>query len=122
MTTDNTPMTVEIIPGQALPQAPAIQSAAYNPATQCVVLTFSDGSQIPITGFAEAIASSLGGVSLAVLDANGALMLGGKPRLGVSGAGNLTLPTPLPDSTAGYTPVPGSNEVYSQAGSLGVSQ
>lgn len=116
------PVVVNIAPGNSPPAAPTITSAAYNADSQQIVLTFSDGSQVPIVGFAAALAQSLGGTSLAVLDINGALVLGGKPRLGISGAGNLTLPTPLPDSTADYTPVAGTNEIYSQAGSLGVAQ
>ncbi|EHH69533.1 baseplate J/gp47 family protein [Gluconobacter morbifer] len=80
------------------------------------------GVIVAMSGGVAGLAQSLNGASLAVLDANGSLILGGKPRLGVSGEGNLTLPTPLPDSTANYTPVSGTNEIYSQAGSLGVAQ
>ncbi|MEW9272997.1 hypothetical protein [Gluconobacter oxydans] len=122
VSSSNSPVVVNIAPGNSPPAAPTITSAAYNAESQQIVLTFSDGSQVPILGFAGALAQSLGGNSLAVLDENGSLILGGKPRLGISSAGNLTLPTPVPDSTADYTPVSGTNEVYSQAGSLGVAQ
>ncbi|KXV22998.1 hypothetical protein [Gluconobacter oxydans] len=122
VSSSDAPVVVNIAPGNSPPAAPTITAAAYNAASQQIVLTFSNGSEVPITGFAAALAQSLGENSLAVLDATGALVLGGKPRLGVSGSGNLTLPTPLPDSTAGYDPIPGTNEIYSQAGSVGVAQ
>lgn len=68
------------------------------------------------------IAQSLGGALLAVLNGDGPLILGGKPQLGISKAGNLTLPTLVRDSTTDYTPVFGTSEVYSRAGSLGIAQ
>jgi len=106
------PVTVDITPGQTPSAPPAMKSIAFNPATQLLVFTLTDGSQITVSGFAAAIAQSLGGNSLAVLDDDGALLLGGKPRLGVSAAGNLTMPTPLPDTSDGYTVVGGSTEIY----------
>ncbi|MBF0858785.1 hypothetical protein HKD24_06105 [Gluconobacter sp. LMG 31484] len=121
-TSNSTPAAVTVSSGSAQDAAPTITAIGFNADTAELVFTFSDGSQISVTGLAEAIAQSLGGASLAVLDVGGSLILGGKPRLGISGAGNLTLPTPVPDSTADYTPVSGTNEIYSQAGSLGVAQ
>ncbi|KXV00292.1 hypothetical protein AD929_11720 [Gluconobacter potus] len=118
----STPAAVTVASGSAQDAAPTVSAIGFNAETAELVFTFSDGSQIPVPGLAAAIAQSLGGASLAVLDDEGSLILGGKPRLGISSAGNLTLPTPVPDSTADYTPVSGTNEVYSQAGSLGVAQ
>lgn len=122
VSSSNAPVVINIAPGNSPPAAPTITAAAYNTESQQIFLTFSGGSEVPIVGFAAALAQSLGGNSLAVLDATGALVLGGKPQLGISGSGNLTVPTPLPDSTAGYDPIPGKNEIYSQAGSVGVAQ
>ncbi|MBR0559486.1 hypothetical protein [Neokomagataea anthophila] len=106
------PAAVTVQNGATPDTAPTIVSAAFNPQTAQLVLTMSDGSQVPIAGFAAALAQSLGGISLAVLDSNGALILGGKPRFGVSSAGNLTVPTPLPDTSNGYAPATGSGELY----------
>nr|WP_294918282.1 hypothetical protein [uncultured Neokomagataea sp.] len=106
------PASVTIQNGSVPDASPTVVSAAFNAQTAQLVLTMSDGSQVPVTGFAAALAQSLGGASLAVLDGNGALMLGGKPRFGVSAAGNLTVPTPLPDTSNGYNPVTGTGELY----------
>lgn len=102
--------------------APTVSAIGFNAETAELIFIYSDGSHIPVPGLAAVIAQSLGGASLAALDGDRPLILGGKPRLGISSAGNLTLPTSVPDSTADYTPVSGTNEVYSQTGSLGVAQ
>lgn len=111
-----------VTPGFAQEAAPTVSAIGFNAETAELVFTYGDGSQIPVPGLAAAIAQLLDGVLLAVLDGDRSLILGGKPRLVISSAGNLTLPTPVPDSTTDYTPVSGTNEVYSQAGSLGVAQ
>ncbi|GAJ30023.1 hypothetical protein [Acidomonas methanolica] len=112
MINGNSPISVTISPGQAGAGAPTVTSIVLDQATGALVFTFSDGSQVSAEGLPAALAQYLGGASLAVLDDAGALMLGGKPRLGVSADGNLTMPTPLPDTTTGYVPVSGSGEVY----------
>lgn len=118
----STPASVTVTPGFAQEAAPTVSAIGFNAETAELVFTYGDGSQIPVPGLAAAIAQLLDGVLLAVLDGDRSLILGGKPRLVISSAGNLTLPTPVPDSTTDYTPVSGTNEVYSQAGSLGVAQ
>lgn len=107
-----TPAKVMIVQGQTPDAPPRVVAAAFNAQTGQFVLTMSDDTQIPVTGFAAALAQSLGGHTLAVVDDNGALILGGKPRLGVSAKGNLTVPTPLPDTSDGYEPIEGSGELY----------
>lgn len=106
------PAVVTVQNGSVPDAVPTIVSAVFNAKTAQLVLMMSDGAQVPITGFAAALAQSLGGNSLAVLDINGALILGGKPRFGVSSIGNLTVPTPLPDTSNGYAPATGSGELY----------
>ncbi|MFT9448443.1 hypothetical protein [Gluconobacter japonicus] len=103
---------VTVTPGGTPDASAQVTSIAFNATTGKLVFSYSDGTQVPVGGLAEAIARSLSGASLAVLDENGALLLGGKPRLGVSASGNLTVPTPLPDTTDGYDPVTGSGELY----------
>jgi len=112
VTNANPPISVEVYPGSTPPAPPAITGFAFDAETGSLQVSFSDGSSLPIPGLAAAIAQSLGGAQLAIVDTNGSLLLGGKPRWGVSPAGNLTAPTPLPDTTDGYTPVAGSGEVY----------
>ncbi|MFT8803414.1 MAG: hypothetical protein ABF812_15735, partial [Gluconobacter cerinus] len=102
--------------------ATTVSVIGFNAETDELVFIYSDRSQIPVRGLAAVIAQLLGGTSLAARDGDGPLILGGNPRLGISSAGNLTLPTSVPDSTADYTPVSGTNEVYSQTGALGVAQ
>ncbi|GBR09539.1 hypothetical protein [Gluconobacter frateurii] len=103
---------VTVSPGGTPDATAQVTAIGFNATTGELVFSYSDGTQVPVTGLAEGIAQSLGGASLAVLDKNGALLLGGKPRLGVSEAGNLTVPTALPDTATGYDPVTGSGELY----------
>lgn len=113
------PLTVTINPGETASAPPSITGFGFNVATQALVVTFSDGSQQDIPGFAAAIAESLGGASLAVLDADGNLILGGKPRFGANAAGNLAIATPLPvQGVNGYNPVTGSGEFYINGSSV----
>ncbi|CAI9120450.1 hypothetical protein [Brytella acorum] len=108
----SSPVTVSITPGQTPASPPSITQISFNGTTGALVFTFSDGTQQNVLGFAAAVAASLGGASLAVLDTNGALLLGGKPRFGVDADGALTCPTPLPDTTNGFVPVAGSTVIY----------
>ena len=108
----NVPVSVNVFPGQTPPAPPGISGISFDKVAGNLLFTFSDGTEKAVPGLAEAIASALGGATLAVLDENGALVLGGKPRLGVSQNGNLACLTALPDTTDGYDPVSGNGELY----------
>ncbi|CAP56555.1 hypothetical protein [Gluconacetobacter diazotrophicus] len=71
----NSPMRVVIAPGTALSPPPFIASAEIVEGG-ALQFTMSDGSTVEVANLMQALAASVGGNSLATLNADGALMLG----------------------------------------------
>ncbi|WP_040509145.1 hypothetical protein, partial [Gluconobacter morbifer] len=65
-TSSSAPAAVTVASGGAQDAAPKVTAIGFNAETGQLVFTFSDGSQIPVTGLAEGLAQSLNGASLAV--------------------------------------------------------